>query len=47
MPAIGPGVAVDGKLRSIRGRICMDQFVIDLEGDRPAPGTEVVLFGTG
>jgi alanine racemase len=38
-------VGVGGKRRPIRGRICMDQFVVDLEGDRPEPGTEVVLFG--
>ena len=25
----------------------MDQFVVDLGGDMPAAGTEVVLFGTG
>ncbi len=40
-------VWVDGKRRPIRGRICMDQFVVDL-GDEPAePGDEVVLFGPG
>ena len=42
---------VAGRRRPIRGRICMDQFVIDL-GPEPAqqaarPGDEVVLFGTG
>ena len=31
----------------IRGRVCMDQFVVDLDGDLPAPGTDVVLFGAG
>ena len=25
----------------------MDQFVVDLGGDLPAPGSEVVLFGPG
>ena len=40
-------VWVDGRLREIRGRVCMDQFMIDLDGDLPAPGTEVVLFGPG
>ena len=25
----------------------MDQFVVDLDGDLPAPGSEVVLFGPG
>ncbi len=38
---------VAGRRRPVRGRICMDQFVVDLDGDRPAPGTEVVLFGAG
>lgn len=40
-------VLVDGKQRAVRGRICMDQFVVDLGGDLPDPGTEVVLFGRG
>ena len=40
-------VEVGGKRRPIRGRICMDQFVVDLEGDQAAPGDEVVLFGPG
>jgi len=39
-------VWVDGARRPIRGRICMDQFVVDL-GDGAAPGDEVVLFGPG
>ena len=38
---------VDGKQRAIRGRVCMDQFVVDLGGDLPEPGAEVVLFGPG
>jgi alanine racemase len=38
-------VAVAGKRRPIRGRVCMDQFVVDLGGDRPPAGAEVVLFG--
>jgi alanine racemase len=38
-------VAVGGKRRPIRGRICMDQFVVDLDGDLPREGAEVVLFG--
>ncbi|MBQ1094790.1 alanine racemase [Streptomyces sp. b94] len=42
----GP-VLVDGKWRTVAGRIAMDQFVVDLGGDRPAPGTEAVLFGPG
>ena len=40
-------VWVDGRRRPIRGRICMDQFVVDLDGDLPAPGADVVLFGAG
>ena len=40
-------VLVDGKQRTIRGRVCMDQFVVDLGGDLPDPGTDVVLFGRG
>lgn len=40
-------VLVAGRRRPVRGRICMDQFVIDLGGDLPEAGTEVVLFGPG
>ncbi len=40
-------VWVDGKRRPVRGRICMDQFVVDLGDDEAAPGDEVVLFGAG
>jgi len=38
---------VAGKRRPVRGRICMDQFVVDLEGDEARAGDDVVLFGTG
>lgn len=38
-------VAVGGKRRPIRGRVCMDQLVVDLDGEEPPAGTEVVLFG--
>ncbi len=41
----GAEVGVGGKRRPIRGRVCMDQFVVDLDGDRPPAGAEVVLFG--
>jgi alanine racemase len=41
----GP-VLVDGKLRTVAGRIAMDQFVVDLGGDEPLPGTEAILFGS-
>lgn len=40
-------VLVDGERRPVRGRICMDQFVIDLDGTRPQVGTPVVLWGPG
>jgi alanine racemase len=41
-------VWVAGKRRPVRGRICMDQFVVELGEDvEAAPGDEVVLFGPG
>ncbi|WP_374457208.1 alanine racemase [Nocardioides sp.] len=40
-------VRVGDDLRPIRGRVCMDQFVVELHGELPPPGTEVVLFGPG
>ncbi len=40
-------VWVDGKRRPVRGRICMDQFVVDLGDDPAEPGERVVLFGPG
>ncbi|MEN3584182.1 alanine racemase [Streptomyces sp. ZYX-F-203] len=43
----GGPVLVDGKWRTVAGRIAMDQFVVDLGGDAPPPGTEAVLFGPG
>jgi alanine racemase len=42
----GP-VLAGGKLRTVAGRVAMDQFVVDLGGDRPEPGSEAVLFGAG
>ncbi|MFB7780681.1 alanine racemase [Streptomyces bauhiniae] len=42
----GP-VLIDGKLRTVAGRVAMDQFVVDLGGDEPQPGTRAVLFGPG
>jgi len=42
----GP-VLVGGKWRTVAGRVAMDQFVVDLGGDEPAPGEEAVLFGPG
>lgn len=40
-------VWVGDDLRPVRGRVCMDQIVVDLHGELPPPGTEVVLFGPG
>ena len=40
-------VWLGGRRRRVRGRICLDQFVVDLDGELPAPGTAIVLFGTG
>ncbi|GAA2421150.1 alanine racemase [Streptomyces glaucus] len=42
----GP-VLVDGKWRTVAGRVAMDQFVVDLGGDEPEPGAQAVLFGPG
>ncbi|MGW4442391.1 alanine racemase [Streptomyces sp. NPDC004682] len=42
----GP-VLVDGKWRTVAGRVAMDQFVVDLGGDEPPAGTDAVLFGPG
>lgn len=42
----GP-VLVDGKWRTVAGRVAMDQFVVDLGGDEPEVGTEALLFGPG
>ncbi|MEV5878614.1 alanine racemase [Streptomyces sp. NPDC052101] len=42
----GP-VLVDGKWRTVAGRVAMDQFVVDLGGDEPVAGSEAVLFGPG
>ncbi|MFS4095323.1 alanine racemase, partial [Streptomyces sp. AF1A] len=42
----GP-VLVDGKWRTVAGRVAMDQFVVDLGGDDPRAGAEAVLFGPG
>ena len=42
----GPVLAA-GRRRTVAGRVCMDQFVIDLGDDEAAAGDEVVLFGPG
>ncbi|MQA05787.1 MAG: alanine racemase [Streptosporangiales bacterium] len=40
-------VLVAGERRRIAGRVCMDQFVVDLGDADAAAGDEVVLFGPG
>jgi alanine racemase len=40
----GP-VLVGGEIRTIAGRVCMDQFVLDVGGLDVKLGDEVVLFG--
>lgn len=42
----GP-VLVGGAWRRAAGRIAMDQFVVDLDGDTVEEGAEAVLFGPG
>jgi alanine racemase len=42
------GVGWSGRFAPIRGRVCMDQFVVDLgEQAKAEPGDGVVLFGSG
>src|SRR5450631_3894285 len=44
---LGP-VSVGGTRHTVAGRVCMDQFVIDLgPGSGAQPGDRVTLFGTG
>jgi alanine racemase len=40
-------VQVGGRRTAVAGRVCMDQFVVDLHGQDVAAGDEVVLFGPG
>lgn len=42
----GP-VQVGGVRRRVAGRVAMDQFVVDMDGDTPEPGARAVLFGPG
>ncbi|MFF1959627.1 alanine racemase [Streptomyces sp. NPDC058220] len=42
----GP-VLVGGVRRRVAGRVAMDQFVVDLGGDTPEPGSPALLFGPG
>jgi alanine racemase len=43
---VGPVLAA-GRRRTIAGRVCMDQIVLDLGDDPAAVGDQVVLFGPG
>jgi alanine racemase len=43
---LGPVLAA-GRTRTVAGRVCMDQLVLDLGDDPATVGDEVVLFGTG
>ena len=43
---LGP-VSVNGRRYTISGRVCMDQFVLDLGDDTAAEGDQAVLFGPG
>jgi alanine racemase len=40
-------VLLGGRRRTIAGRVCMDQFVVETGADAIADGDEVVLFGSG
>jgi alanine racemase len=40
-------VLAGGRRRPVAGRICMDQFVVDLGDDPVEEGEVVTLFGTG
>lgn len=40
-------VLAAGRRHRIAGRVCMDQFVIDVDDDAIEPGDEVIMFGPG
>ena len=40
-------VLLNGHRHRIAGRVCMDQFVLDIGAEAAAPGDDVVLFGDG
>ncbi|MCW2523578.1 MAG: alanine racemase [Frankiales bacterium] len=42
----GP-ITVNGRRHRISGRVCMDQFVVDVGQDEIAEGDEAILFGPG
>lgn len=44
--SVAPVLAA-GRVRKIAGRVCMDQFVVDLAGDPAQAGDLVTLFGPG
>jgi len=44
--SVGP-VLVNGKRCTVAGRVCMDQFVVDVDDLPVQAGDEVVLFGSG
>lgn len=43
---IGP-VSIGGRRYKISGRVCMDQFVVNIGDDEAAEGDEVIVFGAG
>jgi alanine racemase len=43
----GAPVLAAGRIRPVAGRVCMDQFVVDLGDDVAQAGDDVVLFGDG
>jgi alanine racemase len=43
---VGP-VWLGGRRRTVTGRVCMDQFMVETGDDEVAAGAEVVLFGPG
>jgi alanine racemase len=50
LPRVGGNhaeVQVAGRRCKVRGRICMDQLVVDLDGEDPGAGADVTVFGTG
>lgn len=44
-PETAARVGIAGQQRPIRGTVCMDQVVVDLGGDRPPVGSEVLVLG--
>ncbi len=44
--SVGP-LLLGGRRRTISGRVCMDQFVVDIGDDTVTAGDEAVLFGPG